>query len=150
MKKKWNTVGWLLSGVVLATVTACGSGGDNRVNSPEAAPATTEISKAVPKARILRPQDVKVNLKITSKECFGEAGCSVAWKIDVHVNPNALKEGVDYDVTYEVRGVKDGPITDTFTLYGDGTYDSQRGAGTTPSRDAKPVTTVTEVNKRGL
>ena len=147
--KKWY-IG--AAAVVLVGMVACGGASksdDKKVNSPgEEAPAVVQTTAAHP--RLLKPEDVTVKLRITDKQCFGSAGCSVSWKIEAGVDPALLSDDTDYEVTYEVKGVEDGPTVSTFKLNGDGTYEVDEGFGDTPNKGTKLTVKVTGVDKIGL
>jgi hypothetical protein len=107
----------------------------------------TSTSTAPAKARALEAGDVKLSVKITKRECFGSAGCLVQFKIKASVDLDVLAAtDRDWTVTYEVKGVDDGPQVAELVLHPDGMYD-QDGyqAGQTPSRSTKLKATVTDV-----
>lgn len=109
-------------------------------------PATT-TAPAPAKARALEAADIKLDVKITKRECFGSAGCVVQFKIRASVALDVLAASDrDWTVTYEVKGVDDGPQVAELTLHPDGMYD-QDGyqSGQTPSRSTKLKATVTDV-----
>jgi hypothetical protein len=62
-----------------------------------------------------------MRLRITSKQCFGSAGCNLEydvipkWAGDQPAADTQL-DG-KYDLTYAVTGSEDGPIVETMTVY---------------------------------
>jgi hypothetical protein len=90
---------------------------------PTTAPATTEPAPPpAPAFGTPKPGDFILTVKNTSKQCFGSAGCNIEYRVKV-----ALRDGIEldpdksYDVTFDVRGGEDGPVTGTFTVE-DGGY----------------------------
>ncbi|HYH31082.1 MAG TPA: hypothetical protein VD903_11905 [Pseudonocardia sp.] len=67
------------------------------------------------------PGDFKLQVEVLDRDCFGSAGCHIMYRVtagwDVPVGPDP------WLVTYEVRGVDDGPAVGTLTVNGD-TYDA--------------------------
>lgn len=109
--------------------------------------ATTTAAPAPAEARALEAGDIKLDVKITKRECFGSAGCLVQFKIKASVDLDVLAASDrDWTVTYEVKGVEDGPQVAELVLHPDGMYD-QDGyqSGQTPSRNTKLKATVTDV-----
>lgn len=146
-----------------ASVTACGPDATEQVKaappSSSEAPGTTPTqsepsvysppeqtytpeSKPPPKPRLKRT-DIKLTVKITSKQCFGSAGCIVEYDIvPAWVNPLGLPIDLrdDYDVTYEVNGDEDGPIIDTFEFYANGKYEVPYGGNASTSSSGQDLT----------
>ncbi len=93
----------------------------------------------------LRPGDVKLTVKITDKDCFGDAGCNVQWEVRAQWPPAKVAGGDQCDVTYEVRGLTD-TQTSTITLRDDGTYDTGTfDFGQTNKRTDKIIAKATSV-----
>jgi len=112
-------------------------------------PTSGQTSQAKTGKVTLVAKDVKLTLKVTKKDCYGEAGCSIEYKITAAADLDKLKaSGNEYFVTYEVKGLQD-PQTATLTLHSDGTYD-QDGyqAGWASSAKSKMSVTVTDVEVR--
>lgn len=112
-------------------------------------PAASDATTAPPAGRRdLRADDVTLSVRKTRNQCFGSAGCNVEARVTVtlaHI-PDASD---NYLVTFEVRGVEDGPITDSFQLTGD-VYDVPEISTGTKSRNAKITAKVIDVEKLGL
>jgi hypothetical protein len=143
-----------IAAVVAAALIAvgCSSGGGDK-NATDPAPAGTarvgasaQPPAAVTGAGTLTTRDVKLTVKTTSKQCFGSAGCSVDWTIVPAVDTAKLGDR-DVLITYEVRGVEDGPQIGSFTLGADGSYSSDevKGFGQTKSKSAKLTAVATAV-----
>lgn len=74
----------------------------------------------------LTKTDVKLEIKVKSKQCFGSAGCSIEYAIDARTSIAKIKRSnADWSVTYEITGDSSGPITGTLTLHPDGTYQQE-------------------------
>jgi hypothetical protein len=87
----------------------------------------------------------KLSVKTLKKECFGSAGCNVTYRILVDYSGPALDPSKTYEVTYDVRGGEDGPVTNTLTVTGDqSSVDSQESLSTSSSK-AKLTAVVTDV-----
>lgn len=85
-----------------------------------------------------------VEPKVTSKQCFGSAGCSVEADLELSImNPAA--RGVAASITVEVTGDESGTITETIDVDEDGQYQSTDLYMTTPSKSTKVKAKVTAV-----
>lgn len=93
--------------------------------------------------------DVKLTPKITSKECFGSAGCLVTLKVNAQYNGPVLSPDDTWLVTYEVNGVEDGPLIGSFEMTGDQYTVNEESVSTKSSR-SKVTVKVTDVEKVGL
>lgn len=109
---------------------------------PAAAPAT----KTGP---AITAKDIALVVKITSKQCFGSAGCSVQFRIDASTDLGKLKAcDKDYEVTYEIAGLSQSQIG-TLTLHPDGTYEQDDFQfGDTKSSKPKLTAKVTSVEEQ--
>jgi hypothetical protein len=109
--------------------------------------ATTPAVPAVsvtPKAA-----DIKLTAKVTSKHCFGSAGCNVEFRVKMAYSGPDLSADDTWEVTYEVTGVEDGPLLGSFDITGD-TYDVNEEIAGTTSSSKKISIKVTAVDKVGL
>jgi hypothetical protein len=112
------------------------------------APETTE--PPAPTYRTPKPSDFRLTVKNTSKHCFGSAGCNIRYRVKV-----ALKNGVSfdpdmtYDVTFDVLGGEDGPVTGTFSLEEGDTYSGYdlEGFLSTSSSGRKLTAKVTDIEE---
>lgn len=113
---------------------------DTEVPEPEPAPD--------PKHHLVK-SDVKVALRVKSKDCFGSAGCIVGVAVTMGWNiPNPGKLDGTYEVTYNLTGDEDGPQIDTLTVYPNGRYDVPYDATvSTPSTSTPMRAVVTRVTK---
>lgn len=80
-------------------------------------PALDDV-ETTPEYTEYSPDDFLMELKTTSKECFGSAGCLVDVEPELtFVGDSAdIDPGATYRITYEITGDEDGPIIDTLTL----------------------------------
>ena len=87
-------------------------------------------------------------MKTLQKQCFGSAGCNVTYRVGVdYTGTGALDPAKTYEVTYEVRGVEDGPAVNTLTIEdGQASVDSEEIAST-PSSATKLTVKVTGVSE---
>jgi hypothetical protein len=96
----------------------------------------------------LKASDLKVTMKITSKECYGSAGCLLGYKVKVVWAGTPRELDADYDVTYKITGDEDGPVLETFTVYSDGQYDEPyEDMLSTKSSGTKPTIKVVEIEE---
>lgn len=143
-----TTLAAVVAAAVIAVGCSAGGGGDKSATDPAVQPPATTAAARQPAAKpaVLTARDVKLTVKTTSKQCFGSAGCNLEWVVGVAADRSKLG-GRDWLITYEVRGVVDGPQIGSFTLNGDGSYSSDevKGFGQTKSKSAKLSAAVTAV-----
>jgi hypothetical protein len=92
--------------------------------------------------------DFDLKAKITDKQCFGSAGCSLEFKIEVTYTGDPLDEDVTWQITYEATGVDDGPIIGTFELTGT-KYDQPTEFASTKRKSDKITVKVTDIERSG-
>lgn len=64
-------------------------------------------------------KDFELNLKITSKQCFGSAGCNIEFETLLNYLGSGAEPNTSWDITYDVQGGED-PYTNTLTTtFGD-------------------------------
>lgn len=109
----------VLAVIVTAAVTIAATSGEERPAGAGTPDAET-VATATPAASVLTPtlQQFELSVRIKEKQCFGSAGCSVTFVVEVALN-TPLPEGATWEVTYEVTGPDDGPIIGTFEITGD-------------------------------
>lgn len=92
------------------------------------------------------PDDFELDVKILERQCFGSAGCNVTYRVELGYGGPTLDPDTTYDITYEVRGVEDGPAINTLTATGDQyEADAEEFAMTSsPSRKLRAVVTDVE------
>lgn len=101
----------------VALLTGCSTYGGQAV---KVSPATTGPSSAAPaaKAKGLVPADVKITLKVKTKQCFGDAGCNVTVVPVVGLGQDPGDDQT-YEITFKVYGDSSGPVIETITMTGD-------------------------------
>ncbi len=130
-------------------VLACGS---KSADDPLPQGGVTAGTSAPAAAKGPRPEDFKLAVRITDKQCFGNAGCNVTYKVVPDYNGPALGEGA-WEVTFRVKGPEAGAEIGSFTvsacpddaakMCGDLPDESFTG---TKSQSTALTATVTEVN----
>jgi hypothetical protein len=107
------------------TLTGC-SGGNTETIKPN--PSAASEGGSATQAQATTPTDIHpttsdfvMRLRITSKQCFGSAGCNVEYDVipkwaGDQPAADAQLDG-KYDLTYAVTGSEDGPIVETMTVY---------------------------------
>lgn len=124
----------LFSAFLLSTVVGCAdldTGGDSKakaadkvVSSSEDTASEDETEPAVveepaePETYKPTKSDFKPIIKVTSRSCFGSAGCNIEYKVGLKwMGPNpAPRLDKSYDVYYRVTGGDMGTSTDTITV----------------------------------
>lgn len=148
------------SAVILAaaTVLACGSGDfddptkkDGQAGSSTTSGGTTVTTSKAPKGKTyapLGPADIKLTVKVLSRQCFGSAGCNVEFRISGLTFSKELDPEAEYEVTYTYKGLED-PVESRLTLQGaDGKYEVEETEyGQTKRKSDKITAVVTSVEK---
>ena len=122
------------------------SGSDPRPvdNTPTAAPDDAFDTPPV----LPEPEDFEIGLKVTSKQCFGSAGCNVEFKIDLDsfYTGDADLTRIDdpITVTYEIEGAEDAYV-DSLVIDGDNVRYNPTGHVSTPSESTELSVKVTDV-----
>lgn len=132
------------------------SAGSPTASSPtttKAAPTTARTTAPPPPAAadpepyLPSPDEFKLAIKVTEKECFGSAGCLIDYHVELTYDGIQPDAGHEYLVTYEVRGVKDGPQINSITV-SDGKYSYEDESAQIPSTSTKLTVKVTDVEVR--
>lgn len=117
--------------------------------APAAAPTTPAAKYVTP-----GPKDFTLKVRVTKKECFGSAGCNLTYRVhDLTYSGDTAQLDPDktYELTYEVRGIEDGPAMYSINTRG-GEYeapDEEFGSVSAAQGKKKaPLTVVvTEINE---
>ncbi|WP_436946092.1 hypothetical protein [Streptomyces sp. SudanB25_2051] len=111
----------------------------------EATEAPEEVFNSTPGAG-----DFTMTLKITSKQCFGSAGCNLTVEPQVsYAGLLPLDPGKEYSLTYEVHGSEDGSIIQTMELSDQTSLSYRPTVLTTSTSKTKLTVEVTDVEERG-
>ena len=123
---------------VTVTVTVDGETTNHRYTRSKIS-STAPTGSKVPAAT-----DFKVGIDVLKKQCFGAAGCSIAYKIDAtYDGATPLDPSKVYTVVYDVVGAES-PITQNFTIHGT-TVNSHNGTAHTPNKGTPLTARVTSV-----
>lgn len=93
-----------------------------------------------------KPSDITLTPKITRKKCFGSAGCNVTFRLELEYSGPGLDPATTWLVSYEIRGVEDGPEIGSLELTGT-QFTSQEEDVSTPSSKSKVTIKVTSVEE---
>lgn len=159
----WLTGRWafLVIGSVVGLVVGVGLGevaGDDSPTSEMGTDASPVLDEATPTEEetpeevtpepvaLPEPEDIRIDIKILEKTCFGSAGCNITFRIDPsYVGAVSVPEDVTIEVIYEVLGGEDGPQINTFTVTGGTAEFEPEEFLSTSSSSAKITARATEV-----
>jgi hypothetical protein len=92
--------------------------------------------------------DWKASLKIVSKKCYGYGfGCSIEAKVKLgyYGDSSTIPEDATIEVTYKIKGAKDGPVVASTEVTNQTEYDVNTEYLDTRSRSTKLTVVVTSV-----
>lgn len=93
------------------------------------------------------PQEITLAVKVTSKKCFGSAGCNLEFRInELKYIGEPMDPDASYEVSYTYKGLED-PMEGTLTLYGNGKFEVSDTEFGSAKKTAKITATVTAVEK---
>jgi hypothetical protein len=146
-------VGLATAAALAVTLTACGgaaSGADAPAASSSAtkAPATKAKAPARPKPKAYAPAktDATASIKQLSKQCFGEVGCQLTYKVLVKSNPASTPKSGTLTVYYTVKGDDSGPAEDNVEVdLSEGNAEGFESMASTASKNVKLTVKVTNV-----
>lgn len=133
------TAGYVVGSAELDTPTS--TAGDSSVGEDEEPEPAQPVYEP-------EPDDFEVGTSVKEQQCFGTAGCNVTLKIiPEYVGSQIPDESTTWEITYEIRGIEDSPLIDTFSLE-DGEFSFQGEQSVSTSRkNAKITTKVTSVSQ---
>ena len=148
---------------VIGTLALTGRSGQTSAAAAQQQPATQPTTdqdvfgEDLPDAPTTEPttgptptvKDFALTPKVTDKNCFGDAGCSVEFQVKLEYVGPLLSESDTWLVTYQVTGVEDSPMIGSLELTGD-TYQMPTESASTKSSKSKILIKVTDVEKVGL
>jgi hypothetical protein len=148
----------LIAMLAIATLSACGSSSSsgsqpsissNTSSAPAPVDSPTEESTPEPEqtGSVLSAQNITLAVKITSKKCFGSAGCNVEYRIKP-ATAVSKPFAETYEVTFTVKGDESGPIIGSFVVAEDGSIEDAsdlEGYASTPRASTKITARVTSV-----
>lgn len=146
----------LVSALVVGVITVVAVSRNRSVSTqPAAAPEPLLLpvetpSVWTPPAVEPDPAAFVLTPKITRKQCFGSAGCNVEFTIDVTYTGPTLSATDTWRVTYEVSGVEDGPMVNTFEVTGTSAQVQDTEFASTSGSRKKLTAKVTDIEKAGF
>lgn len=126
--------------VLVAALAGCSDTGDASPTEGNSSPPTS----APAEARTPTADDFTLDVRILSKKCTGSAGCAVMLEVTPSVTDPSVLADRTTEVTYELTGIEDAPLTDTITFTGD-QYDTEEQAVGIAGSDDEITVTVTDV-----
>lgn len=106
---------------IVAFLTGCGTTttAAQQPTPPATGEATSEAvaSTSEPAAAPLKAEDLQLRVKTLSQQCFGSAGCNVAFTIRVSYSGTTPLDDTEHQITYKVIGGTE-PLINTLTLAG--------------------------------
>lgn len=105
-----------LAAWMLLMLAGCSSGTSIRTPAPVTVRTAPSVSSDAGDVS-LSPSDIRLTLKVKSKQCFGSAGCNVTVSPDVSLLKDPGDDRV-YEITFLVYGDESGPVTQSVTLTG--------------------------------
>lgn len=141
----------LLSAILIVGVAACMVPAG--IDSPSVGERSNELPTSQPNAaeEDVKPytpnrQDFKLKVRVLEKQCFGSAGCNITYRIKPTYTGDDYGDR-SFEVTYEVRGVEDGPQINTFEIVGDEVSVQSEEFAQTLTAGTKLKAKVTEVSE---
>ena len=141
-------------GIIVVVAIAIGgnstSGKQTTIATPTttgaASPAATPITD--PPTVQPKPSDFELTVKTLSKQCFGDAGCNITFRVEVAYGGPTLDPSTTWEVTYEIRGPEDGTQVNTLEVTGDQSSVDQEEIASTKSASVKLKAVVTDVSEQ--
>jgi hypothetical protein len=125
-------------------------------STPAEDPATTVADEPEPDAEptFTTPtaDDFTIELRTTSRQCFGSAGCNIT--VEPTLTYTGLTDDLDpdavYQITYEIKGDESGPILDTAELSDQTTLNYTPTSLSTKSSSTKLSVKITDIIETGV
>ncbi|MYU20807.1 hypothetical protein GTY84_02835 [Streptomyces sp. SID8352] len=123
-------------------------------SEPAEAPVTTVADEPEPEPTFVEPtvDDFTIELRTTSRQCFGSAGCNIT--VEPKLSYTGLTDALDpdavYQITYEIKGDDSGPILKTLELSDQTTLNYTPTSLSTASASKKLSVKITEINETGV
>lgn len=151
---------WILGAAAILITVLVVAGGiallGQRAGQPTASTSSTvaddpaaqvvETAPAPAPAYTPKISDFELTAKITEKQCFGSAGCSVTFEPDLAYGGPSLDEDVTWRIIYQATGIQDGPLIGSIEVTGKD-YESQSEFVDTKSTKSKITLKVTSIEK---
>ncbi|MEU8735251.1 hypothetical protein AB0C68_38530 [Streptomyces tendae] len=123
-------------------------------SAPAEDPATTVADEPDPEPEFTTPTaaDFTIELRTTSRQCFGTAGCNLT--VEPTLAYTGLSDDLDpdavYQITYEIKGDESGPILETAELSDQTTLNYTPTSLSTKSSGTKLSVEITDVVETGI
>lgn len=123
-------------------------------SAPAEDPATTVADEPDPDPTFAVPtaDDFTIELRTTSRQCFGSAGCSIT--VEPALAYTGLTDDLDpdavYQITYEIKGDESGPILKTAELSDQTTLNYTPTSLSTKSSGTKLSVEITDIIETGV
>ncbi|MET7389865.1 hypothetical protein ACFYPT_35830 [Streptomyces sp. NPDC005529] len=120
-------------------------------SSPDADVAATATEEDEPTYVDLDADSLSIDLKTTSRHCFGSAGCNVTVEpeLTLAVDSGSVDPDAVYEITYAIRGDESGPVIETAELTGQTNVNYRPSSISTPSAGTKVSAQITDVSTQG-
>ena len=153
-----RTIGTIALSAAALIALGCGAGGAGSDGKPVTLPtADTSVDSATgakppvgqsKKFATPRPAEIKLGVKVLSRQCFGSAGCNVEFRIStLEYSGPKMDPDATYEVTFAYKGLSD-PMEARLTLNGDLKFETEESQfGQTKSKNDKVTAVVTGVEK---
>lgn len=143
---------FFLFGVVLSSA-AWGSvllltGGDASPRDGRAVSHDEAAGEGASEPAALTVDQFELKVKITDKQCFGSAGCSVEYQVEPTYLGGSADDlsGRNFDITYTVKGDSSGAQTGTIEM-SDGSYDLESRSADTASNGVQLVAQISSIDE---
>ncbi|MEV5703156.1 hypothetical protein AB0L55_37455 [Streptomyces anthocyanicus] len=123
-------------------------------STPAEDPATTVADEPDPEPTFTTPtaDDFTIELRTTSRQCFGSAGCNLT--VEPTLSYTGLTDDLDpdavYQITYEIKGDESGPILKTAELSDQTTLNYTPTSLSTKSSGTKLSVEITDITETGI
>jgi len=162
--RNWVIIG--SAGAVIAAVIGTGvfvvnSRDDNDNSGTTAAESSTPTEDTVtavaeeepgpsPTFEEVDADDFTIELRTTRRQCFGSAGCNVTVEPELtYVGIGDIDPDASYEITYEIRGDRSGPVIATADLSDETSLNYTPSLISTASSGTKVSVKITDVTSRG-
>lgn len=93
-----------------------------------------------------KPDDFELSVKTLEKSCFGSAGCSITYRIELSYDGVPLNDDYTWELTYEMKGAED-PRINTLRVSGEEYWVDEEEFASTASSSDELEAVVTDVSE---
>ncbi|MGW2687356.1 hypothetical protein ACWC6I_29875 [Streptomyces sp. NPDC001414] len=123
-----------------------------RSSTPSADISATTPEAAEPTYGTVNTASFAIDLKTTSRQCFGSAGCNVT--VEPELTYLGDSDGIDpdavFDITYEIHGDESGSVIETAELSDRTSLKYSESMISTASASTEVSVEITDVTQQGL